>query len=102
MRVAAPTALDTREPVEVENRDGSSPIVLICDHASNFVPGEYGTFGLDPSELTRHIAWDPGALPVSRALSNALDATLVHSGISRLVIDCNRPLDASDLFLDRQ
>jgi predicted N-formylglutamate amidohydrolase len=83
---------------KVTNRHGSSPFVIVCDHASNFIPEEYGTLGLDPVELTRHIAWDPGALPVAQRLSAALDAPLVESCISRLVIDCNRPLDAPDLI----
>lgn len=83
---------------KVSNREGSSPFVFVCDHASNFVPPQYGTLGLDPSELTRHIAWDPGALPVARHLCEALDAPLVESCISRLVIDCNRPLEAPDLI----
>ena len=86
------------DSVKVQNRDGASPFVLSCDHASNFVPPDYGTLGLDPFELTRHIAWDPGALPVASRMADALDATLVQSCISRLVIDCNRPLDAPDLF----
>ncbi|MGE0284134.1 MAG: N-formylglutamate amidohydrolase [Rhizobiaceae bacterium] len=98
MGVAQKAASETVRPVEIERLDGASPYVFVCDHASNFVPADYGTLGLDVSELTRHIAWDPGALPVSRGLSSALDATLVHSGISRLVIDCNRPVDAPDLF----
>lgn len=87
-----------REPVKVHNLSGESPFVLLCDHASNFLPPEYGTLGLHASELTRHIAWDPGALPVAKMMADALDATLVQSCISRLVIDCNRPLDAPDLI----
>lgn len=83
---------------KVTNRDGSSPFVFVCDHASNFVPPQYGTLGLDASDLTRHIAWDPGALPVVQHLSQALDAPLVESCISRLIIDCNRPLEAPDLI----
>lgn len=35
---------------------------------------------------------------MATGMADALDATLVHSGISRLVIDCNRPLDAANLF----
>lgn len=84
--------------VKVTNRHGSSPFVIVCDHASNFIPEEYGTLGLELAELTRHIAWDPGALPVAERLAAALDAPLVESCISRLVIDCNRPLDAPDLI----
>ncbi|GLS37347.1 N-formylglutamate amidohydrolase [Mesorhizobium tianshanense] len=72
--------------------------MLTCDHASNFLPPEFGTLGLAAEELSRHIAWDPGALPVARHIAEALDATLVETRISRLVIDCNRPLDAPDLI----
>ena len=89
---------ETIEAVRVHNPEGSSPYLLVCDHASNFLPAEFGTLGLPAGELERHIAWDPGALPVSLHLSQALDATLVQSCISRLVIDCNRPLDAPNLF----
>jgi predicted N-formylglutamate amidohydrolase len=86
------------EVVRVTNPGGSSPFVLICEHASNFLPPEFGTLGLAAEQLSRHIAWDPGALPVARHMAEALDATLVESCVSRLVIDCNRPLDAPDLI----
>ena len=86
------------EAVRVTNRAGRSPFLVICDHASNFVPSGYGTLGLAAADLSRHIAWDPGALPVAAHLAEALDATLVESRISRLMIDCNRPLDAPDLI----
>lgn len=86
------------EPVRITNRDGRGAYVIVCDHASNFIPADMGTLGLDASDLERHIAWDPGALPVARALAEALDAPLVESCISRLVIDCNRPLGAPDLI----
>ncbi len=86
------------DPVEVINGNGQGRIVLACDHASNFVPQGYATLGLDPSEFQRHIAWDPGALPVAGHMASLLDAPLVASRISRLVIDCNRPLEAHDLI----
>lgn len=86
--------------VRVTNRAGRSPFVIICDHASNHLPARFGTLGLDPADMTRHIAWDPGALPVATAMAEALDATLVASRISRLAIDCNRPLDAPDLITE--
>jgi len=82
----------------VTNRNGRSKYVIVCDHASNFIPAELGTLGLGEADLERHIAWDPGAAPVARILAEALDAPLVESGICRLVIDCNRPLDAPDLI----
>lgn len=81
---------------EVVNAYGSSNAVLVCDHASNRVPRRLGTLGLDPQHLTDHIAWDPGAAEVARCLAVELDAPLVLSGYSRLVIDCNRPLGRDD------
>ncbi len=82
----------------VSNARGSSPFVLVCDHASNRIPEQYGDLGLSPIERVSHIAWDPGALSVSRLLSEKLDAPLVQSTVSRLIIDCNRDLDAPDLI----
>jgi len=97
MEKARPISLAPSETVRVTNPGGSSPFVFSCDHASNFLPPEFGTLGLTADDLSRHIAWDPGALPVASRLAAALDATLVETRISRLVIDCNRPLDAPDL-----
>lgn len=95
----APTKTDAmHEPVRITNRDGGSSFVLTCDHASNFLPSQYGTLGLEASDLSRHIAWDPGALPVAARMAELLDAPLVESCLSRLLIDCNRPLDAPDLI----
>jgi len=85
-------------PVRVSNPGGSGSFVVLCDHASNHVPEAYGTLGLSPADLQRHIAWDPGALGVSEVMSQLLDAPLVESCVSRLVIDCNRTLDAPDLI----
>jgi predicted N-formylglutamate amidohydrolase len=85
-------------PVRTVNGRGSGPFVLVADHASNRIPLRYGDLGLSPADRVRHIAWDPGALAVSLRLTQLLDAPLVHSTVSRLVIDCNRDLDAPDLI----
>ena len=77
---------------------GSGRFVFLCDHASNFVPPELHDLGLPASELARHIAWDIGAAGVTNALSETFDAPAILSSISRLVIDCNRHLDAADLI----
>jgi len=91
---ATASLLGPAEPpaVEVVNAAGGSSAVLVCDHASNRVPRRLGTLGLEPVQLADHIGWDPGAAEVARRLSTHLDAPLVLSGYSRLVIDCNRPL----------
>ncbi|PRD42697.1 N-formylglutamate amidohydrolase [Phyllobacterium phragmitis] len=95
--VDAITAADVENPVRITNRHGKSPMLLLCDHASNHIPAGFDTLGLTHEELQRHIAWDPGAIGVAREMSRHLDAPLVESCISRLIIDCNRPLDAPDL-----
>lgn len=84
------------EAVEVLNESGRSPFVLICEHASNHIPAEYGKLGLNDQDLLRHIAWDVGAANVTRALSKRLDASAFLGGYSRLLIDLNRPLHVAD------
>jgi len=91
------SAAQAVEPVAaVENPQGRSPILLICEHASNHLPARYGTLGLGPAELESHIAWDPGALGVAKELSRLLDAPLIHATVSRLVLDLNREPSAPD------
>ena len=77
---------------------GSGPFVLFCDHAGNHVPAELHHLGLPAAELARHIAWDIGAAGVTAALSEILDAPAILCNTSRLVIDCNRHLNAADLI----
>jgi predicted N-formylglutamate amidohydrolase len=89
---------DLVAPVRTVNARGQGPFAIVVDHASNRIPARYANLGLPPSELVRHIAWDPGALGVSLRLSDLLDAPVVHSTVSRLVIDCNRELHVNDLI----
>jgi predicted N-formylglutamate amidohydrolase len=85
-------------PVVTINARGASPFVLVCEHASNRFPEPYGNLSLTPHQRLMHIAWDPGALAVAMRLTELLDAPLIHSTVSRLVIDCNRRDDAVDLI----
>lgn len=91
-------AADHLPPVATINAEGRSPFVLACDHASNRFPEGYGDHGLTPHQRLMHIAWDPGALALALQLTDLLDAPLVHSTVSRLIIDCNREDDAVDLI----
>lgn len=90
--------LSDQEPAAFElfNPNGRSELVLVCDHASNRVPVALSNLGLTESQLSSHIAWDPGTAALARALATRLDAVLVLSNYSRLVIDCNRPLTNTD------
>ena len=76
------------------NEAGSSDIILLCEHASNHIPPEYGSLGLSASDLERHIAFDLGAAALTRRLSELLDAPAFLGSYSRLLIDLNRPLGA--------
>lgn len=98
MRQAEASEQRTQDTVAIANRGGKSACMLLCDHASNRLPPQYGTLGLSAEDLVAHIAWDPGALGVARHLSRLLDATLVYPTVSRLLIDCNRREDAGDLI----
>lgn len=90
-----PGLLAPEEPLPVLclNQDGPAQCLLVCDHADNRVPAALGQLGLGPAELAQHIAWDIGALAVTRHMSAALDAPALYSSYSRLVIDLNRHLD---------
>jgi predicted N-formylglutamate amidohydrolase len=85
-------------PAITINPEGRSPFVLVCDHASNRIPERYGDLGLSLSQRLEHIAWDPGALSVCQALVDLLDAPLVQSSVSRLIIDCNRDASSPELI----
>lgn len=87
-----------RAVTEIAGRaDGD--LLILCDHASNAVPEAYGSLGLPEREFARHIAYDIGALAVARGLAEALDAHLIHTGFSRLLIDPNRGADDPTLVM---
>ncbi|MFZ5604914.1 MAG: N-formylglutamate amidohydrolase [Pseudomonadota bacterium] len=95
--------LEPEEPpvFEIVNGNGQGRMVLVCDHASNRMPRCLKNLGLNAQQLADHISWDPGAADVARALSKLLDAPLVLSGYSRLVIDCNRPLQSPESIAEQ-
>ncbi len=80
----------------VVNAGGASPVVVVCEHASSFIPPELHSLGLGADILKSHIVWDPGAMAVAESISGRLDAVLVASQVSRLVYDCNRPPGSID------
>jgi predicted N-formylglutamate amidohydrolase len=84
-----PPAADVRE-------EGAGPFVVVCEHASSRLPRALGTLGLLPSDLSRHIAWDPGAAEIAMHLAARLSAALVLQRYSRLAIDCNRAPELPD------
>lgn len=88
-------------PFEVFNPNGQGQVVLVCEHASAFIPQSLAGLGLDPKAAASHAAWDPGALAVARRLSSDLDAPLLAARVSRLVYDCNRPPTSCEAMRDK-
>ena len=82
-------------PFQVHRPQGTSPFILIADHAGQSIPARLGDLGVVQAELDRHIGWDIGIAGVTERLSEMLDAFAILQTYSRLVIDCNRPLEAA-------
>lgn len=74
-------------------------VLLLCDHASNRLPPNYGTLGLAPADLERHIAYDIGAADMTRRLAAQLEAPALLTCFSRLLIDVNRGADDPTLVM---
>ena len=94
-------AADEPAPFTIENANGSSPFLLICDHAGRRIPRALGDLGVSAGDRERHIAWDIGAASVGSHLSTILEAFFIRQTYSRLVIDCNRPLSAPGSIVTR-
>ena len=80
-------------PFTIINPQGEGRVLLVCDHASNAIPGSLDNLGVDAAALQRHIAWDIGARKLTEHLSVHLDAPAILAGYSRLVVDLNRSLE---------
>jgi predicted N-formylglutamate amidohydrolase len=77
----------------------NSPLLFLCDHASNALPPEAGSLGLEPGLFGTHIAYDIGAAAVTRALAAAYGAPALLGRWSRLLIDLNRGADDPTLVM---
>jgi predicted N-formylglutamate amidohydrolase len=99
--VDRPLAGETFDIVPAGARPGHRGVVpvLLCDHAGNAFPPGYGTLGLPPGQIERHIAYDIGAAGVVRAMAWRLGAAAVLSRYSRLLIDVNRGPDDPTLIM---
>ncbi len=90
---------ETTETYTVLAGRARAGLLLLCDHAANAFPGGYGTLGLPPEQLRRHIAYDIGAAGITRALAARLGVPAVMSHYSRLLIDLNRGEDDPTLIM---
>ncbi len=93
------TKISASEACETVAGAGDSRLILLCDHASNHLPADYGDLGVEASQFARHIAYDIGARDLTLGLAERLGATAVLSRFSRLLIDPNRGMDDPTLIM---
>ncbi len=96
-RTYKPGAMDA--PFTLIPPSRASPLLFLCDHASNHLPAEYDGLGLAASLFGTHIAYDIGAASVTGALAEAYGAAALLGGVSRLLIDLNRGADDPTLVM---
>lgn len=93
-----PPLLSAEDPPSytVINQSSATPLLLICDHASNYIPPHLHGLGLTPAQLEQHIAWDRGSADLVQLLSDQLGCRAVLANYSRLLIDVNRDPDLNE------
>jgi predicted N-formylglutamate amidohydrolase len=81
---------DEPPPFTVDNASGTSPLLIVADHAGKYLPPRLQQLGLSDTESASHIAWDIGIGALCTLTGTALDAVVIRQNYSRLIIDCNR------------
>jgi len=76
----------------------NSGIIITCEHAGNRVPNALRDCFTDSAILSTHRAYDIGALQMARIIAKILEAPLLYTTITRLVVDCNRSIGSDELF----
>jgi len=85
--------------MKIAKTGAHSPLIFVCDHASNALPPEYGSLGLPREAFDRHIAYDIGAADVTRVLADSFGAPAILGPYSRLLVDLNRGPDDPTLVM---
>ena len=65
-------------------------LLIIADHASNFIPSKYKNLGLSKNLTKSHIAYDLNIYNLSKQVNVLLKSYIVYGEISRLIIDLKR------------
>ncbi len=86
------------KPFHFISDTGNRDVFIFGDHASRYIPEYYSSLGLSGDDLTRHIAWDIGTETVVKRLCHHFGCGGQLAGVSRLVIDLNRDLEAPGLI----
>ena len=76
----------------------SVKLLIVADHASNYIPKKYNNLGLKKKDVTTHKAYDPGVKDLAINLSNKFNSHLILGKYSRLLIDYNRDVNDPTLI----
>lgn len=68
---------------------GTAPLLLVSDHASDFVPPHID-LGVRSEVFATHSAVDLGVMALTEAIAASLSAPAIVATLSRLVVDLNR------------
>jgi predicted N-formylglutamate amidohydrolase len=77
-------------PFLLENPRSLSPVLLMCEHATNRLPFAKEVRAAHWAVLSSHWGWDIGGWELTRELAQRLSATAIGGRWSRLLIDLNR------------
>jgi predicted N-formylglutamate amidohydrolase len=74
-------------------------VVITCEHGGNVIPSKWNSLfeGAD-DVLATHRGYDPGALELANRFARELQAPIVSSTVSRLLVELNRSPDHPQLF----
>jgi len=73
--------------------------LITCEHGGNRIPPRYrGLFAGFEDLLHSHRGYDPGALAMAEDMAETLDAPLIVSTTSRLLIELNRTIGHPSLY----
>jgi predicted N-formylglutamate amidohydrolase len=74
-------------------------LIVTCEHGGNRIPARYRPlFKRHRHILETHRGYDPGALALARDYAQTLEAELVYSTTSRLLVELNRSHTHRQLF----
>ena len=74
-------------------------LLLTCEHGGPTIPAAYTHLFVNGARaLASHRGFDPGALPLAKAIARSFHAPLFYSRISRLLVELNRSPHHPALF----
>jgi predicted N-formylglutamate amidohydrolase len=77
-------------------------VLITCEHGGNRIPEAYRKYFSGDFDLVRtHRGFDPGALEMAKDMATSINAPLLASTITRLVVDLNRSIGHPQLHCEK-